>query len=600
MDNAGFEQRERERRAREQMKLEQEFERGPVDAEGRALGDEFVRAESGDGPRLGSDFSDSSYTEKKRLGNAFADPNADDDAKLGKAFEETESSRKKKHDLHLKEKLKPRGNKKILVWFVIAVVALFALVFIFSLIPRLRRDKQNDKRADQAKESEPTIEVEAVKREPGGGLTVPGTTTPLTEAFVYARANGYLKRRLVDIGDHVKKDQLLAVIDAPDLDQQVDQAREQVRQADAQLAQQTTQLALNKVTFDRYKVLVAKGVFSRQDGDQREADYLAQEANVAAAERNVQAYQANLRRVIALQSYEQVRSPFDGVITARNVDVGALISAAGSSSGGLGASQAGASAGQQSGALTNSAGSSGSAVSAGTPSGGGDTGAQPGALFSIAQVQRLRILISVPEGYADSIKPGQHTLLHFQEYPTTDFYGDVTRTAGSIDQNTRTLLTEVQVDNRGGKLMAGMYTVVTFNAAGGPGPVTVPGDSIVVRDNQTMVAVVADGKVRMQPVAIGRDFGAAVEIVGGLKEGDVIATSVTDEVTEGAKVQAKQAKASTEQQTEEAPAATKAPPGGATQYGDQTISDRGLQGQANQKKGQAGQKKSESKSESKP
>ena len=600
MADAGFEQRERERKAREQQRLGQGFERGPVDPEGRELGAGFEQAESGDGPRLGGDFSNGSYAEEKKLGNAFADPNSDDDTKLGKAFEETESSRKKKHELHLKEKLQPKGNKKILVWFVIAVVALFAVVFIFSLIPRLRRDKENNKRADQEKDSEPSVEVETVKREPAGGLTIPGTTTPLTEAFVYARANGYLKRRYVDIGDHVKKDQLLAVIDAPDLDQQVDQAREQVKQADAQLAQQKTQLALNKITFDRYKVLVAKGVFSRQDGDQREADYLAQEANVAAAERNVQAYQANLRRVIALQSYEQVRSPFDGVITARNVDVGALISAAGASSGGMGPSQAGASAGQQNGALTNSAGSSGNAVSAGTPTGGGDTGGQPGALFSIAQVQRLRILISVPEGYADSIKLGQHTLLHFQEYPTADFYGDVTRTAGSIDQNTRTLLTEVQVDNHAGHLMAGMYTVVTFSEAGGPGPVTVPGDSIVVRENQTMVAVVADGKVRMQPVAIGRDFGSAVEIVGGLKEGDVIATSVTDEVTQGAKVQAKQAKASTQQQTQQAPAATKAPPGGATQYGDQSISDTGQQGQSNAKPGQQGQKKSESKSESKP
>jgi multidrug efflux pump subunit AcrA (membrane-fusion protein) len=600
MADAGFEQRERERKAREQQRLGQGFERGPGDPEGRALGEEFAQAESVDGARLGKDFSDSSYAEDKQLGNAFADPNADDDTKLGKAFEETESSRKKKHEMHLKEKLQPKGNRKILVWFVIGVVALFGLVFIFSLIPRLRRDEENGKRADQEKNSEPTVEVETVKREPGGGLTVPGTTTPLTEAFVYARANGYLKRRLVDIGDHVKKGQLLAVIDAPDLDQQVDQAREQVKQAEAQVAQQRTQLALNKITFDRYRVLVAKGVFSRQDGDQREADYLAQEANVAAAERNVQAYEANLRRVTALQSYEQVRAPFDGVITARNVDVGALISAAGASSGGMGPSQAGASAGQQGGALTNSAGSSGSATSAATPMGGGDTGGQAGALFSIAQVQRLRILISVPEGYASAVRPGQHALLHFQEYPTTDFYGDVTRTAGSIDQNTRTLLTEVQVDNRAGKLMAGMYSVVTFDAAGGPGPLTVPGDSIVVRENQTMVAVVADGKVRMQPVEIGRDFGSAVEIVGGLKEGDVIATSVTDEVTQGAKVQAKEAKASAQDAAKQAPAATKAPPGGATQYGDQTISDTGLQGQANQKKGQQGQKKQESKSESKP
>ena len=571
MSELGFEQREREARAR----------------------DEESRGEN------------PAYAEKKRLGDAFADPNAMDDTKLGNAFTEANSSRKQKHELHLKQKLQPKGTRKYLVSFLVAVLVLFALVFVLGILPRLRRDKENSERAQREKDRVPTVEVVKIKAEPGGaGLTIPGTTTPMTEAFVYARANGYLKRRLVDIGDHVKKGQLLAVIDAPDLDQQVDQAREQVRQAEAQVAQQQTQLALNKITWDRYRVLVAKGVLARQEGDQREADYLAQQANVAAAERNVQAYQANLRRVIALQSYEQVRAPFDGVVTARNVDVGALISAAGSSSGGsAGPSQAGPSAGQQGGALTNSAGSSGSAPTASSPSGGGD-GSGAGALFSIAQVERLRILISVPEGYASAVAPGQHTLLHFQEFPKQEFHGDVTRTAASIDQNTRTLLTEVQVDNRAGHLMAGMYAVVTFaesGGRGGSGPVTIPGDALVVRENNTVVAVVEDGKIRMQPVEIGRDFGAAMEIVNGLKVGDVIATTITDDVTDGAKVQTKESKSETQSAGQQAPAATKALPGGSSQYGDQSLTDQNQQGQGSQKKpGGQGGKKPASGSGSKP
>jgi multidrug efflux pump subunit AcrA (membrane-fusion protein) len=587
MDQSSFEQRERERRAREQQKLGQGFERGPVDPEGRALGDEFSQAESIDGPRLGDTFADATYADERRLGNAFADPNSNDDAKLGKSFVETQSSRKKKHEFHVADKLKPRGNHTFLLWFLLGVVVLFGLIFILGFLPRHERDKQNAQRAEAQKDKVPAVEVVTIKREQGGsGLTIPGTTTPLIEAFVYARSNGYLKRRLVDIGDHVHKGQLLAVIDAPDLDQQVDQAREQVRQAEAQVAQQQTQLALTKITWDRWRVLVAKGVFARQDGDQREADYLQQQANVAAAERNVQAYQANLRRVIALQEYEQVRAPFDGVITARNVDVGSLISAAGSTSGGpAGPSQAGASAGQQGSALTNSSGSSGTAPTASTPAGGGDNGSSAGALFSIAQVQRLRILVSVPEGYADAVHPGQHALLHFQEFPKQDFYGDVTRTAGSIDQNTRTLLTEVQVDNHKGILMAGMYAVVTFAEVpqNTGGPVTVPGDAIVIRDNLPMVALVANGKVHLQRIEIGRDFGSAVEVVNGLKPGDVIATSVTDEVTEGASVQTRPSPAE-DQNANQAPAQTLAPPGGSSQYGDQSITDQNMQGQANQKK----------------
>ncbi len=165
-----------------------------------------------------------------------------------------------------------------------------------------------------------------------GELTVPGTTAPLTEAYLYARANGYLSKRYVDIGDHVKKGQLLALIDAPDLDEQVDQARQQLHQAEAQLVQQQAQLALAKVTWERWRVLVIKGVFSRQDGDQREANYNAQVAVVASEERNVESYRANLRRVVALQSYERITAPFDGVITQRNADVGALVGSSGAAS----------------------------------------------------------------------------------------------------------------------------------------------------------------------------------------------------------------------------------------------------------------------------
>jgi len=512
--------------------------------------------------------------DERRLGESFADPNALDDQKLGKSFIEMNSSAKKKH--HLPRPPKPPVNKRTLFFFVLAVVAVFLLVFFIGYLPRHSRNKEIDQRADDHKNALPIVQVQQVKRaQNAGGLVVPGTTTPLIEAYVYARSNGYISRRLVDIGDHVRKGQLLAVIDSPDLDQQVDQARQQVSQAESQLAQQKAQLALATVTVQRYRVLVAKGVFSKQDGDQQETNYQAQVANVAAAARNVEAFQANLRRTIALQSYERVTAPFDGVITARNVDVGALVSASGSANGAGGGAPEGQATGSAAGA-TNTAGTTGNAPTAASPSTGGGQG---GALFSIANVQRLRILVSVPEGYAPSVFTGQHATVSMQELPNQSFHGDVTRTASSIDQNTRTLLTEVQVDNREGKLLAGMYAVVTFDAVQGQGSILIPGDAIAIRKDKSVVAVIADGKIHMQPVEIGRDYGPSVEIVGGLKEGDLLVTEITDDVVEGAKVKTKQAGGPGENANAKGSVNQPAPPGGPSQYGNQAITDQNMIGQ---------------------
>ena len=531
----------------------------------------------------------------RRVGEAFADPNAFDDQKLGNSFAETNSSAKKKH--HLPKPPKMPVNKRILLFFILGVVVVFLLVFLIGYLPRHSRNKEIAKKSKEEKEAVPMVQVQQVKRsQDAGGLVVPGTTTPLIQADIYARANGYVSRRLADIGDHVHKGQLLAIIDSPDLDQQVDQAREQVRQAESQLAQQKAQLALATVTVQRYRVLVAKGVFSRQDGDQRETDYQGQVANVAAAERNVQAYQANLRRVIALQSYERVTAPFDGVITARNFDVGALVSATGSANGSGTTAPQGQTTGSAAGS-TNTSGTTGNAPVAATPSTGGNGG---GALYSIAQVQRLRILVSVPEGYAASVFPGQQALLHVQELPNASFYGDVTRTASAIDQNTRTLLTEVQVDNHAGKLMSGMYAVITFAAIKGAGTILIPGDAVAIRKDQSVVALVADNKVHMQPVEIGRDFGPSIEITGGLKEGDMLVTEVTDDVQEGAQVKVKTSGIAGENPSAQSPNQA-APPGGPSQYGNQSITDQNMQGQAGkqQQKKPGGGKKTNSSTESK-
>jgi multidrug efflux pump subunit AcrA (membrane-fusion protein) len=527
---------------------------------------------------LGHQFATPLQVESHKLGESFADPNALDDARLGKAFEESNACRKKKSK---DRPLKPQ-NRRVLYVFIACAAALFLVLFLVSFLRLEARNRQTQKEADARRNADPVVEVTRVQRAPtGGGLVIPGTTNALVEAYVYARANGYLKQRFVDIGDRVRKGQLLAIIDAPDLDEQVDHAREQVRQAESQLNQQRAQLALTKVTVDRYRVLVAKGVFSRQEGDQREADYASQQANVASAERNVQAFQANLRRVIALQGYERVTAPFSGVITERNVDVGALISASGSAGGASAGpapqGQSSSSGGSTQSGQTNNAGSSGSVNQAATSSA---SPGQGGPLFGIAQVERLRILVSVPEGYAASVHTGVQAKLNFQEFPQKTFTGEVTRTSGSLDQNTRTLLAEVQVDNRDGSLMPGMYAVATFPPTVGVSPLLVPGDAVVIRGDKPTVAIVVDNKIRVLPIVLGRDYGPSVEVLNGLHEGDMLVTNVTDDVRDGVKVHAEFSP--TQQGAAQQKPDQSHPPGGNTQYGNQGIVDQNMQGKQTQ------------------
>ena len=583
--------------------LGDDFTRPTPGPDARPLGNEFADRNTYDAVPLGREFADPTSVDRQNLANSFADPNSLDDTKLGKEFQQTNSSAKKHHKPILQTveaPFKKPGIGRTLFWIVASLAVVFLIILLIGFLPRHSRSRETERRAKDESSALPVVDAIRVERaRSSAGLVIPGTTTPLTEAAVYARATGYLKKRYVDIGDHVHKGQLLAVIDAPDLDQQVDQAREQLRQAQAQQAQQETQLALTKVTVDRYRALVARGVFSRQDGDQQETNFEAQRANVAAAVRNVEAFRANLARTIALQSFERVTAPFDGVVTQRNIDTGAFISTAGS--GGNAAPTP-----MQSPGLTSASsaqnGSTMTAGSSGSGSGLNNTttgqGSQGGPLFSIAQVQSLLIFVSVPEGYASMVSPGQVASLHFQEFPDQDFFGKVTRTAASIDQNSRTLLTEVQVDNHAGHLLSGMYAVVTFapsnqaspgntaNASTETGPLIIGADSIAIRNDQPTVAVIADnGMVHLRPVVIGRDFGSETEVVSGLHPGDLIATSFTDEVIDGKKVKPQENKKAEQKAGPPSAPSQNTPPGGSTQYADPGVTDQDMQGQ-NAKPGQ--------------
>jgi multidrug efflux pump subunit AcrA (membrane-fusion protein) len=421
------------------------------------------------------------------------------------------------------------GGHSLRYWLLFLLITLVVGILIFKYVWQPRQQETNDVRqeASERTHARPIATVVKVVSSPfSHELSIPGTTLAYNEAPIYARASGYLTRRLVDIGDHVKKGQLLAVVDAPDLDQQTAQARSVLAQSESTLGQMQAQEHLAQLNWDRYKILVAKGVFSKQDGDQQEANLQVAKANTAAAESTVQGNRENLQRQIVLQGYEKVTAPFSGVITARNVDVGALISAQGGA-GGLSGTI---------GANGNNQGSAGPASSAVMPSTGG---AQGGPMFTLASFDPLRILVSIPEIYAPYIHLNQAASLAFEQLPGQKFDGKVTRTSSTIDPGTRTLLVEVQAHNPNGKLMAGTYVVANFAPPAGLSALFIPGEAIVVRNGANMVATVVDQRIHFKPIQIGRDYGDQSEVVGGLQAGDVVVQNVSDDIVENVEVESR-------------------------------------------------------------
>jgi multidrug efflux pump subunit AcrA (membrane-fusion protein) len=397
----------------------------------------------------------------------------------------------------------------------LAMLVVFGLILILGYIPRFRNKEAIASAAKRQQEAVPAVAVTAaVRSKSSAELSLPGSTAAQVEAPIYARASGYVSKRLVDIGDRVKAGQLLAIIDAPDLDQQVDQGRATLQQSESALRQVEAQAKLASVTWERYKVLVARGVFSKQDGDTQEANFNISQANVRAAEDTVNANRANLRRLIELQAYERVRAPFDGVVIARNIDVGALISSYG---GGLGSG-------------VNTAGTGSVTIPV---TGSATLGAE---MFHLARLDHLRVYVSVPESSAQYVAVGQTVSLVFDSAPGKSFQGKVVRTAHAIDSTTRTMLTEIQVENRDGELMPGTFATVIFNNVRAMPPVIIPGDALITRSSGMTVALVRDNRVHLQPVVAGRDYGASVEIREGLQEGDLVVVNPGDSAKEGARV----------------------------------------------------------------
>ena len=400
---------------------------------------------------------------------------------------------------------KPAGPSRLtLLVLALLLVVLVVAGFFAGYLPRQRRESVLAAESKIAEDSLPVVNVQKVRRaDAKTSLVLPGNIQAVTEAPILARASGYIKRRYADIGDRVKEGQVLAEIDAPELNQQilqakatVDQANSTVEQAQAALQQGHSNENLARVTAQRWENLSKKGVVSRQENDTYQAQWAAQQANVnalekavAAARNNAAAVEANVARLNDLLAYQTVRAPFAGVITLRNVDAGALVNE-------------------------------------------GNT-----LLYRIAQTDRLRTYLNVPQADAGSVRVGQQAVLVVPDLPGHGFPGLVTRTANALDPATRTLLVEVQVPNPGALLMPGMYAQVDLSVLRKDPPLLIPGDTLVVRSDGPQVAVVApDGRVHFARIQLGRDFGDRLEVLSGLEDGQQVVVNPSDAIREGAQV----------------------------------------------------------------
>ena len=309
-------------------------------------------------------------------------------------------------------------------------------------------------------------------------VVLPGATQPYINSPIYARTNGYLVKWFYDIGANVKQGDLLAIIDTPELDKQLQQAR-----ADLETAK--SNLALSKTTAERWQGLVKTRSVSQQSTDQA-VD------NLNATQASVDSYAANVRRLEDLVSFEKVYAPFDGVITVRNTDTGWLINAG-----------------------------------AGSPS---------AELFQLAQTSTLRIFVAVPEVYSRAARVGSTATLTLDEFPSETFHGKVTRTSESIDMASRTLNTEIDVDNPSGRLLPGAYVHVHLRLPTQSRSVIIPASTLLFRSEGLRVGVVRNGHAQLTPVTIGVDYGDSVQVISGLTLEDQVITSPSDSLISGTPV----------------------------------------------------------------
>lgn len=357
----------------------------------------------------------------------------------------------------------------------IVIVAAVAVVVFAGILPRIRSSRALEGRTDAA--SKPVVSVVVAARSTRAAVvTLPAAITALQDTPIYARTTGFIGSWKADIGDHVKAGQVLAVIEGPDLDQELNQARAALEQARANLE-------IARTSAVRWKALGEQNAVAQQDVDQKSADFTAANAAVVAS-------QANVDRLAQLKDFQQVTAPYDGVITARNAEVGALINA-------------------------------GAGVE----------------IYHIAQTEILRVMVAVPQANVRSVKVGMAVDVLVPEFPGRSFRGEVARFAGALDSGSRTLLTEVRLANPKGELFPGMFGEVRFSFPSAQPAILLPSNAAIINASGNKVAVVdASNRIHLLPVTLGRDFGNQIEVLDGLAPGTRIVAAPRDSLFEGVEV----------------------------------------------------------------
>jgi RND family efflux transporter MFP subunit len=371
-----------------------------------------------------------------------------------------------------------RGPGALLRWFLI-LFFIFMVLGIYAVSQRMSEHKALAQQTEQM--AVPFVSViRASPIDADSEMVLPGTLKPDVESPLYARTNGYLKKWYKDIGSHVEKGEILAEIDTPEIDQQLAQSR-------ADLVTAQANLSLANLTAARYQDLIKTDSVSRQDLDNANGDLAARRAMVQSAD-------ANVKRLEEMESFKRVYAPFKGIITERNVDTGTLINA-------------------------------------------GNGGTATKEMFNLAQIDPMRVYVSVPQSYSPSIHLGLKACLALTEMTDRKFCGQVVRTANSIDPNTRTLLTEVDVPNPSGALLPGSYAEVRFNVKINGQRLSLPVNALLFRPDGTMAAVVtADNRIDLKKLTIGRDYGNSLEVLQGIDAADRIVVNPPDALEQNEQV----------------------------------------------------------------
>jgi RND family efflux transporter MFP subunit len=385
-----------------------------------------------------------------------------------------------------------RAGRRLLAIGALIVVALAGALAVGTL-PRLRQQQQLDAATTQAAAQLPRVTVAAAQRmAPSAERVLPGNCLPLMEAALYARATGYVSRRLVDIGDRVQAGQLLAEISAPDIDDQLNQAKANLELSKANLEFAQANAHLAQITLERDRPLEKTKAVSSQQLDQDKATAETTVAQVGSSRASIQVNEATAQRFTDLQSFQKITAPFAGVITARHVETGDLVTA--------------------------------------------DSTTRE--LFHLMRTDTLRVFVNVPQAFATSVTPGQSAAVYRREEPQKQYPGKVTRTANALDPNTRTLLTQVDVSNPEDALRPGMYLQVKFAFDRKIFPLMIPSAALATRSQKPRVAVLDNQhQVHYRDVELGRDYGAEVQVLAGLKEGEQVVVHPGDDIPEGTAVE---------------------------------------------------------------